>query len=256
MTPEQQTLNTLLKDVPSSGDLGSRIGAFVNQLQTAAGDNLASLVLFGGLARGRYRPGLSDVNVLVVLKRVGRDELGAIAPALRAAWRSVRVEPMIVAEAQLEAVARAFPTKVLDIKAYHVLLAGADVLAAVNAPPERVLWRVEQELQNMAIRLRRKVIAEMDDDAGLVRELAEIARPLAIELTWLLRMSGRSMPPNDRTAAIFAAAAKEFGLDAGALGELAELRAAPTARSQMADLCVRVIESMTAAAAVAGQSNS
>ncbi len=38
-----------------------------DELARAAGENLAGLILYGGLARGRYRPGKSDVNVVVLL---------------------------------------------------------------------------------------------------------------------------------------------------------------------------------------------
>ena len=48
---------------------------------------LAGLLVYGGLARGRYRPGKSDVNVVVVLREAGAAALAAIAPALRTAGR-------------------------------------------------------------------------------------------------------------------------------------------------------------------------
>ena len=35
-------------------------------LRDAAGDKLLSLILYGGLARGRYHPGTSDINLVVV----------------------------------------------------------------------------------------------------------------------------------------------------------------------------------------------
>jgi len=38
------------------------------ELTAAASDDLAALVLYGGLVRGRYQPGRSDVNLAVVLR--------------------------------------------------------------------------------------------------------------------------------------------------------------------------------------------
>jgi len=57
------------------------------ELAGAAGANLAGLILYGGLARGRYRPGRSDVNLIVLLHDaiVGlvQRRVLAVAPAER-----------------------------------------------------------------------------------------------------------------------------------------------------------------------------
>src|ERR1700687_3745663 len=37
-----------------------------DDLQRAAGKNLAGIILYGGLARGRYHPGKSDINLVVL----------------------------------------------------------------------------------------------------------------------------------------------------------------------------------------------
>ena len=46
------------------------VDRFCERLQNALGDQLVSIVLYGGLAEGEYSPGHSDVNVMVVLKDV------------------------------------------------------------------------------------------------------------------------------------------------------------------------------------------
>src|SRR5262249_27175866 len=93
------------------------------ELANAAGQNFAGLILFGGLARGRYRPGKSDVNVLVLLHEASANALTAIAPALQTAWRAAGVEPMLLTPGEVPRAAQAFPTKFLDIKNHHVVLA-------------------------------------------------------------------------------------------------------------------------------------
>lgn len=248
---ELPALRAVLAKTPQGEEVAARMAAFCGELAAAAGSNLASLVVFGGIARGRYRPERSDVNVLVVLEKAGAGELQAIGAALVGGWRAIRVEPMILTVDQIASAARAFPTKFLDIKEKHLRLAGRDVLAGLEVPRERILWRVEQELQNLSIRLRRRVAVADGDDALLARELAEIARPLAIELAWLLRMRGGAVPGEDRTAEIFRAAAQAFGLDGAALEELAGLRQNPRARAGLAGLGERVIGAMVTSAALA-----
>jgi hypothetical protein len=194
------------------------------QLVQAAGKNLAGLILYGGLARGRYRPGRSDVNVVVLLHEVSAAELAAIAPALRAARRAAGVVPMILSPDEVRSAAVVFPTKFLDIQEHHIVLYGADPFAGLEVPREQVRLRIVQELRNLALRLRSRLLTSFDDHELQLTVLVRLARPLAVGLAALLRLAGKRMPEVDRTAAIFQAGADAFGVDRDALAQLAQLR--------------------------------
>src|SRR5438034_7525599 len=92
-----------------------------DELMRTAGKNLAGLIVYGGLARGRYRPGKSDVNVVVVLRDAGAAALAAIAPALRVGRRSANIVPLILTAGEVQPAALVFPTKFLDIKDHHIV---------------------------------------------------------------------------------------------------------------------------------------
>src|SRR5262249_12621280 len=113
------------------------------ELANAAGASFAGLILYGGLARGRFRPGKSDVNVVVLLHDISPHSLDSIASPLQAAWRQAAVEPMILMPAEVARAAVAFPTKFLDIKEHHIVLAGSDPFAGVEIPWED--WRLDVE---------------------------------------------------------------------------------------------------------------
>lgn len=218
------------------------------ELPARAGANLAALVLYGGLARGSFRPGRSDVNVAVVLESASAEALLPLAPALQEAWRAARVEPWLVARAELPRLAAIFPSKVLDIEARHVLLLGAtDPFAGLSAPPELVRLRAEQALCNLALRLRRRLVASAADPDAQLRWLSEVARPLAAELSPLLRLAG-AHPGGGDTEGLLAAAARAFGLDGATLAELAAARKAPEAVADPAGLLRRALETVDAAA--------
>src|SRR5258708_26597152 len=106
--------------------IAAALGQLKNELVRAAGKNLAGLILYGGLARGRFRPGKSDINVVVLLHDASAAGLAAIAPALRTARRAADVSPLILTPAEVQPAAVVFPTKFLDIKNYHVVLHGSD----------------------------------------------------------------------------------------------------------------------------------
>jgi hypothetical protein len=194
-------------------------------LKKQAGSDFAGLVLYGGLARGRFREGRSDVNVVVLLHRASIDVLDRIGPALRDARRASAVEAMLLRPEEVRAAAFEFPTKFLDIKRHHIVLAGDDPFATLEVPRVMVQLRIAQSLRNLLLRLRRRYATVYDDPQGLKETLLDVARPFAIELLAMLHDGGHEVPQSDQTAAVFNAAAKAFALDGAPLAMLAALRA-------------------------------
>lgn len=224
-----------------------------DELRTIAGNNLVGLILYGGLARKRYQPGRSDVNLVVLLREVTTAGLLAIAPPLRTAWRAAAIEPFILTSAEVERSASAFPTKFIDIKEHHVVLFGEDPFARLEVPREHIRLRIEQELRNLGLRLRRRFMAISQSPADLTVALAGVARPLALELSALLRFAGKEVPHEDRTAAILDLAAETFKLDRDALAQLAQFRQDRKPVADMAQLFGRVVETTTRAADVVAE---
>jgi hypothetical protein len=101
---------------------------------------------------------------------------------------------------------------------------GEDLFSGLQVDQRLLRLRVEQELTNLSLRLRRGLVALGEDPASAASFLAGMARPLAIQLSVLLRLAGRPLPEEDRSAAIFAEAAEAFELDGRALARLAALR--------------------------------
>jgi hypothetical protein len=168
---------------------------------------------------------VSDVNIVVVLREVTAPALESAAPILRDAWREIRVEPMILAASEVPGAARAFSTKMLDIQKHHVVLWGQDIFHGLRVDPEEVRFRTEQELRNLAMRLRRRFVALYGDPGSLGEVLFESAVALRANLIAMLALAGEPPPADETSAHVFAAAAPRFGLDAEALRRLAETRA-------------------------------
>jgi hypothetical protein len=204
-----------------------------DELSRAAGTNLAGLILYGGLSRGRYRPGKSDVNVVVLLKDASVPALAAIAPALRTARRAADVVPLILTPEEVGPAAVVFPTKFLDIKDHHIVLFGEDPFAALDVPREQISWRIVQELRNLTLRLRHRFIAAVDSRDAQTASLAELARPLALQLIAMLRLAGKQVPDDDRSATVFQSATTAFALDGETLARLAALRLGEPVRDEL-----------------------
>jgi predicted nucleotidyltransferase len=231
--------------------VATALGHVADEAREAAGANLVALVLYGGLARGRYRGPRSNVDLAVVLEDASPERVGEITPVLMAAWRAAHVDAWILARAEIPRLAEVFPTKLLDIRDHHLLLHGEDVFAGLEIDRRLLRLRVEQELTNLSLRLRGTLVTLAADPASAATYLATTARPLAIQLAVLLRLAGRTVPAEDRSAAIFAAAAQAFGLDGEALDALAGLRQGERSVEDVRALVGRVQVAATRAADVA-----
>jgi hypothetical protein len=222
-----------------------------SDLTNAAGQNFAGLILYGGLARGRYRPGKSDVNVVVLLHEAGPAALAAIAPALRTARRAAAVEPLLLTPAEVGRFAGSFPLKFLDIARYHIVLAGTNPFARLEVSREDIRRGVEQELRNQLLRLRNRYVALDTDGPMLIQTLARAARPLALDFKALLQLAGKEVP--DHSPDIFEAAVAAFGFEREPLTRLAGLRHTSGPIADAAALYRDVLAVVARAAAVAEQ---
>lgn len=189
-------------------------------LLAAAGDNLVSLLLYGALARGHYRGGASDVDLVVVLKDAHFPALRAIAPGLREAFLAVRADPLLLSSEDLIHASDVFPTKFLAIQRQRVLLAGVDPFEGLTISREHVRLRVEQELRNLSLRLRRRFLARHDDASALQLALLSLSAPLESALHALLWLDGHPLAASSPPEAVLREAAARFGFDAQTLARL------------------------------------
>ena len=253
MTGPSRSDKTSLDGLNLAPEVRDALERLREDISVAAGENLAGLILYGGLARGRYRGGKSDVNVVVLLRNTAVESLTAIAPALRAAWRAVRVEPFILKLSEVQSMTDVFPTKLLDIQAHHIVLMGEDPFVGLEVKREHLRLRIEQELRNIALRMRRRYVSIFDDTASLAAALENVAVSLKVELGALLRLAGKEEPAENTSAAVLDRAATAFDLDRDALLRVAAMRRDDSLASDLPELYDRVLASINRAAEIADQ---
>lgn len=142
-----------------------RLEDLKKNLAAALGDDLVGILVHGSVVRGEYRPGESDVDVIVVMKDTSYKNLEAISNALQLARYAARIEAMILTEREIAGASDCFPLLYDEIKRQHIVLAGKDPFASVPVHDTHRRLRIEQELREAQIRLRRAVT-----DAGGARE--------------------------------------------------------------------------------------
>ncbi len=139
-------------------EIRERLTALEAALAKELGDDLVSLVVYGSAARGAYRAGQSDVDVVIVVRQASRETLLSIANVMQVARYSARIEAMILVEDEIAPSTDAFPILYDDIRRNHVVLRGADPFADLAISDRHRRLRIEQELREAQIRLRRAVV--------------------------------------------------------------------------------------------------
>jgi predicted nucleotidyltransferase len=162
----------------------------LSAMQAAIADELLAVVVYGSAARGEYQDGVSDVDVLIVMRTAGREHLDAIANALAVARFSARIEAMILTKDELPRSCDVFPLFYDDIRRHHVLLHGADPFAALEISDAHRRHRIEQELREANIRMRRAVVDALGQPEPLARAVLRKAKQMRTPLHALLSLKG------------------------------------------------------------------
>lgn len=210
-------------------------------LEKALGNNLAALVVYGSAARGGYVPDESDIDVIVVLDDTSLPQLHKIAEPLTQARYGARVEAMILKRDNLAPAADVFPLLYDDLKQRHVLLAGSDVFAGLEVADHHRRLRIEQELREARIRMRRAVVDALGSESDITGAVARKVKQVRSPLHALLCLKGKEC--DDRLEPVLAAAGREYGIDTSALTRVtAQPEAAHTALRALLDAAIEDVD--------------
>lgn len=192
-----------------------RLDAFTQQLRESLGDNLVGVLVHGSVARGEYNPSESNVDVVVVVEHATFPELEAIGNAVQLARYSARIEAMILAEDEITGASDAFPLLYDDIRRFHVLVEGRDAFADVVVHDTHRRLRIEQELREASIRLRRAVTdavgAREAVGGAVLRKIKQVRTPLSA----LFSLKGLTAETNLKS--VIAKAAELYDVDVKSL---------------------------------------
>lgn len=214
------------------------------QLREALGDQLVSVVLYGGLAKGEYLPETSDVNVMIVFDRVTVSSLDKIASIIQGGVRDFRLATMLLSESDLPRSTEVFPVKFLDMCRHHRVLWGKDVFAGLTISRDHLRLRCAQEITNLLLRLRQFYLQRAHRPELLESTLTRAISSFLTSLNTLMELKTGEAAPN-KLAVI--GAAERIGLDADTLREVfalkrGELKPDPEQLKRLYDLFMTTVQ--------------
>lgn len=200
-----------------------RAQGFARDLAAAYGDDLVSVVLYGSAARGEYREGVSDLNLLVLLRDTASATLRRGSAQARAWGTAKNPPPLLMSAAEFRDSADVFPIELADIRDAHVLLHGADPFEGVTIRDADLRLELERELKSAYIRLRTRYLTDAGDAARFEPVLLKSFSTFLVMFRTVLRLSGED-GVRDPEAVVNAVAAR-VGFDPAPLLAIARARA-------------------------------
>lgn len=169
-----------------------RATRLAKELARLYGPELASVVLYGSAARGEYRAGSSDLNLLVLLRDPSPAHLRRAAPAVRAWASRGDPPPTVFGWDEWRRSADVFPLELADMREAHRVLHGADPFEGLVVDPEHLRLQLEHELKGKFLRLRRHYLLHAAEPAELGTLLARSLSTFLALFRGALRLAGDS----------------------------------------------------------------
>jgi hypothetical protein len=113
-----------------------------------------------------------------------------------------------------------FPLLYDDVRSCHAVLHGRDPFASLHIAEAHRRLRIEQELRESRIRLRRMVVEATQSQGALVGPIRRKLKQLRSPLHALLRLRGDAVP--DGFEPVLRAAAAAYGIDPAPLFRVVE----------------------------------
>jgi hypothetical protein len=199
-----------------------RARAFARDLEGAYGDALVSAVLYGSAARGEYREGVSDLNVLVLLSDT-RSETLRRGSALARGWvKEGNRPPLLMGEAEWRASTDVFAIEMADIRDAHLVLHGIDPFAEIEIDSADLRRQCESELKGKHIQLRERYLLAAGEPGELEPLLLRSFSTFLVLFRTVLRLAGGDPVRDPET--VIRETAQRVGFDPAPLLEIHRAR--------------------------------
>jgi len=148
---------------------------WVTVLKQELGNNLVSVILYGSAARGEYIRARSDLNLMLVFKKLDLEHISKVG---RLMHRNVRKHlPQLVfwTAEELKHAWDVFPLEFEDIKENHQCLVGKDLFNKRKIDKKRLRYQIEFELRSKLVSMRDTWLRIYRDNYALENFLIKIS---------------------------------------------------------------------------------
>jgi len=237
---DRQGDSAAMNDIKAGQTIQKAIDAVLPVFKEIYGSKLSMAALYGSAATGNYVRGVSDINMLLVVKEAAPRELAEISRRAGKSIQKFKITLQVISEHELHTSADIFPIEYMEIRETMQLLHGGNLLETIDIGQNNFRHQLEAMTRGAVNELRQLIIA-----AGSNKKLFRTGylewsgRQIAVHRA-LLRFAGsyggdssnkkkgeEQQPPRDLKN-IEAASVKAFHLSERPFSELQALRGGKT----------------------------
>ncbi|MEX2584131.1 MAG: nucleotidyltransferase domain-containing protein, partial [Gemmatimonadota bacterium] len=171
-----------------------RANEFAAELGRIYDDSLVTVLLYGSAARGEFRPGISDLNLLVILDELKLDQLRQSASVTRGWVEGGNPPPLMLSLSEWRGSADVFPLEYGDIRDAHVVLAGESPFTGLKIVRRHLRLQLEHELRSKKIQLREGLLVAGEKPDELGKLLVHSLSTFLTLFRGMLRLDGEKVP--------------------------------------------------------------
>jgi predicted nucleotidyltransferase len=127
---------------------------WVKALEEELGNNLVSIILYGSAVRGDHVPARSDVNLMLVFKKLDLKQITKVGELMGRKVKRQLPQLVFWTEEELKHAWDVFPLEFEDIKENHQCLFGQDPFGKQKVDKKRIRYQIEFELRSKLLTVR------------------------------------------------------------------------------------------------------
>ncbi len=194
----------------------------VARATSALGGELESLILYGSAARNEFDSGHSDLNILLLAKKLDFDVLSRVAALLDWWRRQGHPQPLLFTLDEFRRSTDAFPIEIYDIRDRHRILHGSNPLPDLVIDNHYHRAQLEHELRAKLLRLRQKAVPVLKSPKELLRLMEDSVSTFLVLLRHAMLLKG--LPPPAARRELLAAAHMADVINPVSFAQLIDLR--------------------------------
>jgi hypothetical protein len=166
------------------------------QLQSAYGDALRAVVLYGSAVAGEHIKKQSDFNVLIIVDHFPLDRVPQVSAVTRA-WRAQgNPPPLVFTEHEWRTSADIFPMEYADILDRHHVLHGTPPFEGIVVDAGDLRLQVEHEALGVVFRLRQAILVAGSDSKARLELMGASLSTVMVVFRAILRLHSVAPPQN------------------------------------------------------------
>ncbi|GBD92777.1 hypothetical protein BMS3Abin05_00352 [bacterium BMS3Abin05] len=197
-------------------------GEFTDDFKRIFETDLTAIILYGSGAKGDYVHKKSDINFMIVLTEPGIHNLFLTFDVLKK-WRKRAVStPLFLTKEYIESSLDSFPLEFWEMKKFHQIVYGDDVLKKIEISRSDLRLQCEREVKGKLLHLQQNFL-NSEKKPHRLRALLVLSIPTFGTLFNALLYLKNEVSPNSRKE-IFVNTAGVFGLDQQVFETILKLR--------------------------------